>query len=325
MTPTPGRAKGEPTTLDTNRITVPVDENGVLIREDRRGSAMKGRCPKQGYVILTAKGNRGQVELPTFCKTWRCVVCRKKLSSFVKMKASLGSSRLGRCAFITVTYRWESGFKWDAVSAREHWRALLRNSPSLQKPRQWFRVPELTKRGMPHYHLILGPVEEKIACYGQTDFRMGRFRAMFETCGCLSHRLSREWFAITGDTEIVHAEPVHGAGQVASYVAKYLGKTFGDRTGLEAMGFSRRYSCSGGWPAGQRLRLLESKGAGGPGWARREMYRGLLEEGGQPELLQRTGDVMLMEILARQQALRPSMKIATIARRYTDEPATNLR
>ncbi len=304
-----------------------VDADGVLIREDRRGSAMSGRCPKQGYIILTAKGNRGQVELPTFCKTWRCVACRKKLSSFVKMKAALGCLRLGRCAFTTVTYRWESGISWDAASARAQWKELLRSSTSLRSPRQWMRVPELTKNGMPHYHLILGPIanEEKIACYGKTDFLMARFRASFKTCGCLSHALSRDWLRITGDTEIVHAQEVYGAAQAASYVAKYLGKTFGDRTALEAMGFARRYSSSRGWPAGQRLRLIESKGAGGPGWARRELRNGLLEEGGEPSLLVRVGDQMLLEILARQQQLAPSRKMTEITRRYTDEPFTNLR
>lgn len=188
-------------------------------------------------------------------------------------------------------------------------------------------MPELTKNGMPHYHLILGAIGEgeKIACYSKMDFRMARFRASFGTCGCLSHGLSRDWLRITGDTEIVHAQQIYGAAEAASYVAKYLNKSFNDRTAMEAMGFARRYSSSRGWPAGQRLRLLESKGAGGPGWARRDLRNGLLEEGGEPSLLVRVGDAMLLELLKRQTELRPSKKMEEIARRYTDEPVTNLR
>ncbi len=108
---------------------------------------------------------------------------------------------------------------------------------------------------IPHHHLIAGPVEGEVACYGRNRFDVRRYRTRFDTCDCLSHRMARPWYQVTGDSYIIHAEGVGTPGDAGRYMAKYLTKTFGMESRLEVLGMTRRWSTSRGWPGGGRMRL----------------------------------------------------------------------
>ena len=109
---------------------------------------------------------------------------------------------------------------------------------------------------MPHHHLVMGPVDGSIRCYGRV-FDARTFLRRFADCDCLSHAFSREWKEVTGDSWIVHAVPVTGAAGAGAYMAKYLAKEFDAERGKE-LGMRRRYSTSRGWPGSGKLKLAAS-------------------------------------------------------------------
>lgn len=165
---------------------------------------------------------------------------------------------------------------------------------------------EVTKRMIPHHHLVAGPVEGEVRCYG-SDFDMRGFRRRFDNCACLSHRLSREWKEVTGDSEIVHTVPVVGSKGAGSYMAKYLAKTFGMESRLSRVGMSRRWSSSRGWPGTGRLHLSQTERGGGEtkkdgsesGWQKRVYIRGHISEEnlmGEGQIMDRSGDVLAVAL-----------------------------
>ena len=202
--------------------------------------------------------------MPTTCKTWRCAICSRKMLSLFRMRVEAGALTLGQCAFMTITYKVADDRRAVAEYVKEDWRKLLRQSSNLRHPTQWLKVTELTKKQMPHHHLILGPVKGKLRCYGPDNWTPGRFQSRAASCGCLSHRVSRDWLAITGDSWNTHVTPVLGAAGAAAYLAKYVKKTFGDRHELATLGIIRRWSSSRGWPGRGRMRLSLSAGQMGP-------------------------------------------------------------
>ena len=225
-----------------------------------------------------------------------------------KARVETGCSILGRCAFITVTYQAESREGLPAATyVRKNWAALwrrLRKDPIRQM--EWLRVMEITKRGIPHHHLVAGPVEGQVRCYGP-DFDMRDFRRRFASCECLSHRLSRHWLEVTGDSEIVHTVPVLGAKGAGSYMAKYLAKTFGMESRLRSVGMSRRWSSSRGWPGTGRLHLAQSDKKGGErkkdgsesGWQKRVYIRGHISDEnlmGDGSIMDRAGNVLAVAL-----------------------------
>lgn len=299
-----------PTSLDTNRTSArPLD---IPELPERTGSAMFDQCEKASRIKLWKGGHA--IVLPTTCKTWRCVPCQKRLMSLFKARVGIGCSTLGRCAFMTVTYKWAYERLNVAGYAQRDWKRLLRMCPQLQNPNQWLRVTEATKRGMPHHHLVVGPVHGRIRCYGD-EFVMREFRRRFDTCDCLSHVVSRYWKEIVPDTEIVHAVPVTGEESAGKYLSKYMASTFTDRKVLERLGFKRRWSSSRGWPGGGRIRLAMSKGAGGPGWDMLIPGNWPVEqEGGDEDLLERSGELITLEKSAK----RKERFMKKEAERYVD-------
>lgn len=232
---------------------------------DRTGSAMLDECPKAGYAVLSVK-DIGTIVTRTKCKTWRCVPCSKSLLRQFRMRVSAGLSDREPSALITVTYKWEGWRKVDARYVKKDWASFLRRSSELNQ-RGWVKVPELTKRGMPHHHLVVRGVTN-VACYpgGDSWFDEPRFARRFDFCDCFSHQLSRVWYDVTKDTYILHAQEVRSAGKTAAYLGKYMAKQFATREGLIALGVKRRYSFNHRWPRYERMRYVQSKAAGGPGW-----------------------------------------------------------
>ncbi len=149
---------------------------------------------------------------------------------------------------------------------------------------------ELTKKGTPHHHLILGPigVNESIMCMRSYD--SARYQRRFHNCDCVAHEFARHWLAVTRDSYIVHGVPVVGAEGAASYMAKYLVKGFMRADRQELSGMLRRWSSSRGWPGNSDLHLAQTDGAG---WEERLFRPGRVEEeflGGPEDLMERSGE-----------------------------------
>lgn len=201
------------------------------------GIATSKECPRVGYVQLKTKVG-AVVTVKVTCKTWRCKGCRNRTLNRVKDKIASGISMQGRCWFITLTYRMGEGRQRDAKSVGRDWARLLlvlsKSSPKGQRKAiypdlNWFRVIEVTKKGQPHLHLIVGGIPGSRKEIGEV------FR--------------REWLKITQDSYIIKVLEVVGAAGAASYLTKYMVKGMVVREQLEALGFDRRWSRSRNWPA----------------------------------------------------------------------------
>ena len=218
-----------------------------------------------------------------------------------RARVKIGVSRLGRCSFITITYKADVESRVDVAYVRKDWAALwrrMRVAKSRVHKMKWIRVIELTKKRTPHHHLILGPigVDEVDMCMPIRSNRDAkRYWNRLGNCGCLSHEFSGHWYAVTGDSYIVHARGVVGEEDAAKYLGKYISKGFmrSDREMLTGM--ARRWSSSVGWPGNMELRLAQTtKG----GWEERLFRRGKMEDrflGGPMDLLERVGEDIVME------------------------------
>ena len=217
---------------------------------------MMGECPRKGKVWLTTHGGQ-HLRLGTTCKTWGCGPCAKKLLALFRARVEIGVSRLQHCAFISVTYKAESHRGDTAESVSRDWQALWRRfrNQGLYQDLEWLKVPELTKQGIVHWHVVAGPLLGPLRCYGRDNFDIRRFRERMDSCPCVSHVWSRNWLRVTGDSYICHVVPVVGAEGAGRYLAKYLTKMSSVRDALERMGIKRRWSTSRGWPGGGRIRL----------------------------------------------------------------------
>ena len=261
-------------------------------------------CERQGWIWLKT-GTGRQVILPTTCKTWACLSCLPGLQALFRARLQIGTSRLGRCAFITVTYAAKGREGQDADASGRVWRALLRRLKAHgNTPAAWLRVTELTKKKVPHHHLVVGPVNGKIACYGRDTFDVRIHRRRMPTCECLSHVWSRHQYAVTGDSYVVHATAVTGPTGAGDYMAKYLEKDHVARQDLVRQGFTRRWSSSRSWPGGGRLRLWQTDNGGwetrmwGPGGKSSLEY---LSQMNDDSLLRRTGENLTL-LLAQKRA-----------------------
>lgn len=232
------------------------------ISRTSKGSALSSSCPRGGFIWLHTM-DKGNLITPTFCKTWKCVGCRDRLLNLFKMRVEAGVLGLGRCVFITITYKMGKGLLRDATSVKEDWKEFWRRLTKSGFPKlKWLRVIELTKQKQPHLHVVMEwSLAGEARCYG-VEFDYKAFRRRFDSCNCLSHTLARVWYAVTKDSWMVHVMPVLGAAGAAAYLGKYMVKNMMYRKDLEDAGFTRRWSSSRGWPGSGRVRLKQS-GAGG--------------------------------------------------------------
>ena len=265
------------------------------------GIASSSWCPRFGMVwLFTAQGDK--VEIPTTCKTWRCKGCRDRLMSLFQARVQHGCSILGRCAFITFTYEADARKTLDAAYVARDWKGLwrkLRHDPL--RNLKWLRVMELTKKGIPHHHLVAGTIgpDEEIACYGR-PFDIRRYRKRFDHCACVSHRFARAWQEVTMDSYIVHAREIDGPLRAAWYMSKYLLKTFMAEDRMRDFGMARRWSSSRGWPGNARLKLAHSD------WSLIMHFRGShgTEQTNWPPLLRREGTDLAKAMGAKRKKAR---------------------
>jgi len=186
-----------------------------------------------------------------------------------------GSDRLERAGCV--------GRDWRAL-----WRRFHKHEPEMEQM-EWLRIMELTKKGTPHHHVVIGPVVGKIRCWAKDTFRIGEYVKRMDSCPCLAHKWARQWWMVTGDSYIVHATEVVGAENAGGYMAKYLEKEF-DGERAERLGMARRWSSSRGWPASGRLRLAQTERGG---WKRTAWAPHYVPEdivGGPKDLMERSGD-----------------------------------
>lgn len=244
-----------------------------------RGIATEKVCPRAGYVRLMSKLGT-VVVVRTSCKTWRCKSCRDRVQRAVKAKITYGILILGSCLFITLTL--EAGreldrsdmIQRDAIFVAKAWRALLSKLRRRQSnlPMAWFRVVELTKKGQPHLHLIVGGIgDRKVTCHRPRD-PVCRY-------DCVQHEWAALWYSITG-SYIVDVKPVMGAVGASVYLTNYMKKGMMHHDELEELGFVRRWSRSRNWPDG----ALALRGSVEDRWERSEFISGGLGASAQAEI-----------------------------------------
>lgn len=280
--------------------------------EPKQGMGSSAACPKQGSMRLVSwDGESATVR--TNCKTWRCTSCCVRMMNLFKMRIESGCLTLGRCALITLTYQADSPRLADVRCVEKDWKALWRRLKGRRESRlKWMRVMEVTRRMIPHYHLVAGPVEGRVRCY-RDRLLVGPYLKHFSSCDCLSHRLAREWQEVTGDSYIVHAMEVTGARGAAAYLGKYLLKTFGAEGRLAALGMKRRWSSSRGWPGSGRLRM---KVTDEKLWRRKLSYwtPGFLADDQIEDGLERSGNEVVMALTKRNVERTQVKKIMEVSR-----------
>jgi len=234
------------------------------------------------------------------------------MTALFRARVTLGVSTLERSAFMTLTYKEGSRRLEDAGCVAKDWRALWRllnkHHPET-KAMEWMRVMELTKKGTPHHHVVIGPVKGRIRCWPRDGFRIAKYRAgLSGGCECLAHKWGRLWKLVTGDSYIVHATAVTGAEGAGAYMAKYLVKEF-DGERAKELGMARRWSSSRGWAGNGRRRLRQTESAG---WARHNWSPHHVGEdllGGPEDLLVRTGNDITKRRDAEQARKRLERKV----------------
>lgn len=224
--------------------------------KNNNGRASSSYCPKGGFAWLTTKTGETLVT-PTTCKGWNCRGCRDRVLAKVKMQMMYGCLTLGRSSLITNTLRVGRDKEFYTASfvgkALARWWILLKQDPELSEI-AWLKIPELTKKKVPHFHHLAG---------GYTTDRIDRCvryppwseKWVIDGCveNCLLHQFSKAWLRVTGDSYIVDVRPVYSVGTMAGYLTKYLAKGLYNHAGLEELGYKRRYATSRNWPGSGKL------------------------------------------------------------------------
>lgn len=246
------------------------------------------------------------IAVATVCQTWKCRRCGPKRKAFASLRCEHGSMYLKwpeRLKLITVTYRMTGTHDLVTASSaladfRRFVQLLRRRSPS--GTFRWFRVPEVTRLGQIHWHVISGDVAgNKLEA-----------ERLVRDCWALASR--REGKVINHVVDVTHKT----AGSAASYVTKYLLKAALGFEALTERGFKRRWACSRDWTTPQKTVLL---GTAIDAWTRHEF---ISPNDGQVEvamgrrtaavsrLADRVGDplVLTLEKRNRQRALASKMQ-----------------
>lgn len=226
---------------------------------------MENKCPSSGAVrLMTKRGD--EFWLPTTCKMWRCRICRKGLAAYIKARIIYGLTHSTGSLFITITYVMDGPESlrrapcvardlnnlWKKLKKRSRWKHL-----------SYVKVPEVTKAGQVHLHVIATGIDFETASCRKPGERMTEMKDRGCRVSCIQHELMQLWEEITGDSWVVDASRVRDPARCASYVTDYVTKGFHDRKALEGLGFSRRYAISRSWPSVGRMRLAFSDD---PGW-----------------------------------------------------------
>lgn len=232
---------------------------------DELGGATQGYCPRWNYIVLRGDGDSERYGVltgrrdhdsekdyvvRTTCNTWRCKGCRTKVKARVFAMLKHGLSIPGPSWFITITYAMAGeGSVMDAKSVKRDWGLfcrMLRKRPGFTDL-AYAKVPELTRRGQVHLHLLLTGVTKREHRCRRNIRPVG---AVIPTCGskteCMEHALRSAWYEVTGSSWIVDASVIRAKSATCHYVIKYMLKG-GSRDALESLGLTRRFSVSRNW------------------------------------------------------------------------------
>ncbi len=242
---------------------------------DVDGSVAQDYCPRAGHVSMR-KADPGKkperYTLETRCKSWRCKPCKRA-------KISVMSERIRQCCksavqpyFVSVTYGISASVEASSFETQERyktavvrgaskdWKEFCRRYNREYKTKlRWMRIPELTKKGMLHFHLVIDgmPTGRSHRC----ATKMGDAFLADVECGCLSHAVSRVWADITG-WFVVDVRPVTNPEGIGTYLGGYLTKmTEKEYEWLASAGMVRRIECSRGF--GRLPKLIRPVGIGG--------------------------------------------------------------
>lgn len=231
---------------------------GEVLEPQEYGRGSSSSCPRRGYVCLRDKRSGVEYVVATNCRTWKCLSCRERNAAAVRARIQFGCWMARRSSFITVTYKLDGPetVRQRVVVGRD----LARLFSSLKSREEylgmkWFAIPEATRKGQVHVHLVVTDHEREVeACERRAKYDAAwRNRCVVDGL-CVEHEWASWWREITGDSFVVDARPVVSADEAGWYMSKYLTKALGQRRVLAALGFSRRWSCSRNWPRGE-LRL----------------------------------------------------------------------
>lgn len=213
-------------------------------------------CPRGGWMCLTAKWGI-MITVPTVCQTWKCRRCGPKRKAYASMRSEHGSTSLKwpePLRLITLTYRMTGPQDVQtALSALADFRRfvqLLRRK-SVHKRFRWFRVPEVTRLGQIHWHVISGDV---------AGSKLEAERTIRDCWALATRRAGKVINHVVDASE-------NSASGAASYVTKYLLKSALGFEALQERGFKRRWACSRDWTTPPKTTL---RGTAEDAWLRTE-------------------------------------------------------
>ncbi len=227
---------------------------GEILPKKGYGRASSQSCPKRGYVCLRDKITGMEYVVATNCRTWSCLGCRDRNLAAVRARIRYGCWMAKRSSFITVTYRYAgpSTVRTRTAVGKDLARLLYKlKKRSEWSGMKWFAVPELTKKGQVHVHLIVSDHERaQEACTPRAAYDLAWAKVCRVRGGiCAEHEWASYWSEITGDSFVVDARAAYG--DPGRYLGKYMSKSLAQRQGLVGLGFVRRWSCSRNWPRGE--------------------------------------------------------------------------
>lgn len=165
---------------------------------------------------LVNHGERKVRVITLWCRCWSCEMCEPGRKRRVCREVAEGQPNI----FLTLTTRYVEGGDPVAEARRQGdaFAALARLIRKRWKGREfeYYVVREATKRGWPHLHLMI---------------RSGFIPAKW---------LVEQWKALTG-SYVVKIKAIYRVGNVAAYLAKYIGKA------PHRFGTTKRYWHSRGW------------------------------------------------------------------------------
>lgn len=202
------------------------------------------------------RGNR-RYAMSTRCKSWRCKPCKRAKIRVMSERISQACSSAVRPYFVSVTYGLPVEMREScetilekyrstvAASAVKDYREFLRRFQRKHKRKlKWIRIPELTKSGMIHWHMVMDNMPPGT---DRCKTRMGNKFHKDKSCQCLTHLVSREWYSVTG-WFVVDVREVYSGPGMGTYLGGYLTKMSEvDYEWLAANGITRRIDTSRGF------------------------------------------------------------------------------